>query len=138
MSLRCRDFAKEALWVVDATIEALAAQDADLDLNHVEPTGVLGGVVELEAAQDTPGLGGRERLIEGTGRVGRQVVLHDPDARGVGIMNIDEFAHALGVIFSRSSRCDLDLARGPVHVDADEEIDGAVAAILVILSLIHI
>ena len=54
-----RDFAEEALRIVDAAIETLAAQHADLDLDHVEPTGMLGGVVELEAAQDTPGLGGR-------------------------------------------------------------------------------
>jgi hypothetical protein len=50
-------------------------------------------------AVNSPGLGGRECLIEGTGRVGRQVVLDDPDARGIGIMDIDEFAHALSVVF---------------------------------------
>lgn len=33
---------------VEAAIEALAAQDADLDLDHVEPGGVLWRVVELQ------------------------------------------------------------------------------------------
>ena len=56
----CGDFADEALWVVDSTVQALAAQDADLDLDHVEPAGVLGGVVELQAAQNAPGFGGRK------------------------------------------------------------------------------
>ena len=92
MSFPGVDFAAEPVWVVDSAVEALAAQHADLDLDHVEPTGMLGGVVELEAAQNSPGFGGRECLIEGAGRVCRQVVLHDPDAGGIGIMDIDELA----------------------------------------------
>src|SRR5258708_22252152 len=95
---------------------------------------MLWGVVELEAVQNSAGFGGRECLIEGAGRMGRQVILHDPDAGGIGIMDIDEFAHALGVVFRRPALGDLDLAPGPVHVDANEEIDGAVAAILVIVT----
>jgi hypothetical protein len=129
------DFVDEPIWVVDSAVEALAAQDADLDLDHVEPTGVLGGVVELQAAQDAPGFGGRKGLIEGAGLVGRQIILHNPDALGVGIMDVDEFTHALGVVFGRAPLGDLDLAPGPVEVEADEEIDSAVAAILVIVAL---
>jgi hypothetical protein len=37
-------------------------------------------------------------------------------------MDIDEFAHALGVVFCRPPLGDLDLAAGSMHVDADEEI----------------
>ena len=44
-------------------MQALTAQDADLDLDHVEPVCVLGGVAELEPSQDPAGLDGRERLI---------------------------------------------------------------------------
>src|SRR5258707_2313850 len=50
-------------------------------------------------------------------------------------MDIDELAHAVGVIFCRPPLGDLDLAPGPMDVDADEEIDGAVAAVLVIVTL---
>ena len=71
---------------------------------------------------------------ENTPPVGRQVVLHDADARGLGIMDIDEFAHAVGVVFCRPPLGDPDLAPGPMHVDADEEIDGAVAAIFAIVA----
>src|SRR5271156_4360627 len=134
LSLPCADFADEPLGVVYSTVEALAAQHPDLDLDHVEPTGVLGGVVELQAAQNSPGFGRSECLIEGAHGVGRQIVLHDADASGVGIMNIDEFAHALGVILRGPPLSDLDLAPWPMHVDANEEIDGAVAAILTIVS----
>ena len=62
-----RVFVAEPVWVVDSAVEALAAQHADFDLDHVEPTGVLGSVVELEAAQNSPGFGGCEGLIEGAG-----------------------------------------------------------------------
>jgi hypothetical protein len=49
-------------------------------------------------------------------------------------MDIDEFAHAVGVIFCCPPLGDLDLAPRSMHVDADEEIDGAVAAILAIVT----
>ena len=49
-------------------------------------------------------------------------------------MDIGEFAHALGVVFCRPPLGDLDLAPGSMHVDADEEIDGAVAAVLAIVT----
>jgi hypothetical protein len=41
----------EAGETVDAPIEALAGENADLDLDHVQPAGVLWDVVELQSAQ---------------------------------------------------------------------------------------
>src|SRR4029077_19327426 len=79
LSLPSGDFGLELFRIIDATIEALAAQHADLDFHHVEPAGVFGGVVELEAAQDASGFGGRESVIEGASSVARQIVLHDAD-----------------------------------------------------------
>ena len=90
LSFPSGDFAAQSLGVVDPASEALSPQDADLDLNHVEPACVLGGVVELDPPQDPPGFGGRERLIQGAGRVGRQVILHNPNGLGIGIMDVDE------------------------------------------------
>jgi hypothetical protein len=49
-------------------------------------------------------------------------------------VDIDELAHALGVVFGRPPLGELDLAPGTMHVEDDEEIDGAVAAILVIVT----
>src|SRR5215218_3796697 len=54
------DLALELLAVVDSPVQALAFEHPDLDLDHVEPTGVLGGVVELQPLQDAMRLGGRE------------------------------------------------------------------------------
>ena len=58
------DIADEDVFVVDAAVGALGAQDADFDLDQVEPTGMLGRVVELQAAQDAARLGGREAVVE--------------------------------------------------------------------------
>ena len=132
LSYPCGDFLSEVIRVIDPAVETLAAQDTDLDFDHVEPTGVLRGVVEFQAAQNAPGIGGREGLVEGAGRMGRQVVLHDADARCLGIVNVHEFAQALGIVLGCAPGGDLDLAPWPVHVEADEEIDGAVAAVLVV------
>lgn len=54
------DFAHERVLVGDSPVKTLGAQDADLDLDQVEPTGVLGGVMELEPPQDAPCFWGRE------------------------------------------------------------------------------
>src|SRR5258707_3953792 len=72
------DFAAEPVWVVDSAVQALAAEYADLDLDHVEPTGVLGGVVELQAAPNSPGFGACERLMHRSAWVGRKAKLDHP------------------------------------------------------------
>ena len=42
------DFGDEAFAAVDSPVEALAAQDSNLDFDHVEPACMLGRVMELE------------------------------------------------------------------------------------------
>src|SRR5256884_7292083 len=64
----------------------------------------------------------------------RQIVLHEADAVGVGIMDIDEFAHAVGVVHGGAVLGDLDVAPATMRVEGNEEIDGAVAAVLVIVA----
>ena len=54
----------EEVLAVDATIQALPLEDTDFDLHHVQPAGVFGRVVELDAAKDAPSLGGRKARIE--------------------------------------------------------------------------
>jgi len=51
----------------DAPIQGLATQHTDLDLDHIQPAGVLRDVVELQPAQDPSGFARRECLIESAG-----------------------------------------------------------------------
>src|SRR5260370_19104958 len=65
------DLGDQPLLVVDAPVQALTAQDADLDLHHVQPTGMFGGVVELHSLEHAAGFGCREGVVEGAGRMDR-------------------------------------------------------------------
>ena len=56
--------------IVDAAVEALPLEHADLDLDHVEPAGVLWRVVELDPPEQAARLFWREGGIEGGGGVG--------------------------------------------------------------------
>jgi hypothetical protein len=67
--------------------------------------------------------------------VGRPVILYNADVLGIGIMNIDELARTLGIVSSRRAPLgDLDLAPRPVNVKDHEEVDGVVAAVLVVVA----
>ena len=46
-------------------LETGPGQHAELDLRHVQPTGVLGRVVKFQPPDDAPGFGGGEGLVEG-------------------------------------------------------------------------
>ncbi len=59
---------------------------------------MLWGVMELQATQQPTRLVSRERLLERAGRMGGQIVEHHANAIGLGIVHVDEFAHALGEV----------------------------------------
>lgn len=50
-------------------------------------------------------------------------------------MDVDELTHAVSVVHGGAAVGDLDVAPAPIRIEGDEEIDGAVAAILVIVAL---
>src|SRR5947208_16477474 len=61
----------QPLAIGDAPAQALALENADLDLGRVQPAGVLGREVELEPTQEAMCLLGRKGLVECARRVGR-------------------------------------------------------------------
>ena len=128
------DFGNQPVGAFDAAIETLAFEHADLDLDHVEPAGVLGRVVELEPAEHAARFGGGK-----AGRARRRCGSRGCRARrGYARpreIDIDEVAHAEGEVVSGAPIGDLDLAPRAVDVKEDEEIGGAVAAILVVVAL---
>src|ERR1700722_13162395 len=126
------DLGDEPVAAFDAAIETLAFEHADLDLNHVEPAGVLGRVVELKPPEHAPRFGRWECGVESGSGVGGEVVEDDADELGLWEVDIDELAHADGEVVSGATTSDLDPAPRAMCVKEDKEIDGAVAAILVI------
>jgi hypothetical protein len=49
---------------LEAAVEVLAAERADFALDHVEPAGVLGDILELQPIQDAACFASWERLVE--------------------------------------------------------------------------
>ena len=62
--LPCGDFIDQGLFVGDTAIEALGGQDAEFGLGQIEPTAMFGGVVPLEAFDQSAGFGGGKGLVE--------------------------------------------------------------------------
>ena len=93
---------------------------------------MLGGVVEVEPPEHAARLGRREGGVESGGGVGGEVVEDDADALGFWEVDIDKLAHAKGEVVSGAMTRDLDPAPRAMGVKEDEEIDDAVAAILVV------
>ena len=60
LSHRGSDHPLERFLAGEPLVEAGAGQYAELDFGHVQPTAVLGRVVELQPFHDPPRLGGRE------------------------------------------------------------------------------
>ena len=120
---------------VDAAIKALGRQHADLDLHHVQPTGMLGDIVEFQSAQHPSGLLSRERLVERAGRVDRQIVENDTDTLGLGKVNVSKFAHAGGEIDCGPALGDFHLAPRPMDVDEHEQIGCSITSIFAIVAL---
>ena len=112
--------------------EALAAQDAELDLGDVQPAAVLGGVVQLQLVRQAPGLRGREGLVQGRRRVGVQVVLDQHEALGVGVAHVDELpircAQSTRVRRSVTAHPALPLQRGA----GQEQVHHPLALVLVV------
>ena len=61
------DLVFQPLAIIDAPTQALALENPDLDLGHVQPAGVLGGEVELQPPQEAMRLRGSKGLVERAG-----------------------------------------------------------------------
>ena len=70
----------------DALVQALAGDSREFELDHVEPGGIFGRVVHIEARGQGAGLGGRQVLVEDCVGVGVRVVLHEHDFLSLGVV----------------------------------------------------
>ena len=75
-----------------------------------------------------------KRLVQSGCGMRREVVEHHADPFGVGIVLVDEVAHALGEVEARSSVGHLGVSPGSVHVDEHEDVGGAVAHVFIIVA----
>ena len=75
-SLPRRNFGGEGGLIGGAARQALALEDADLDLGHVQPAGVHRGVVKLDSARDAGGGFLAQHFLEAAAQMSVEVVEH--------------------------------------------------------------
>lgn len=76
--------------VVDTAVEALAGECGQFDLGDGEPGAVFGGVVDLQALGQCERGGWVEGFVEGRDGVGVEVVHHQHDLLGFGVVDVEE------------------------------------------------
>jgi len=92
------NLAAPPIGVVQSAIEALIMQNADCDFRPIEPTGVLGGVMALQAVQQPPRFLRWKRLGQGRPCIGVEVIENHTHAYGLGIMPVDQLTDAFGPV----------------------------------------
>ena len=90
--LPSRNFSGEQRLGRQTPIEALAVEDANFDLRHIEPAGVVRGVVKDHAPEQPPRYRDAEHFLEADARVGIEVVEDQMDAPRV---RLDVFEQVL-------------------------------------------
>src|SRR5712692_1825379 len=94
----CADLAAQPIGVVQAAIEAVPMQNAAFDFRHVEPAGVLGCVMELQAVQQPSRFIRRKRLVQSSPRMGVEVIEHQTNACGLRRMHVYQCTDAFGPV----------------------------------------
>lgn len=69
------DLATDRSQVRHASIQALSGEDADLNLGHVQPAGMLGRVVKLDTAQQSLRGVDTEHFLNAVAKVGAEIVV---------------------------------------------------------------
>ena len=132
--LPCRDFSSQRLGIRNPPVQALTAEDRELDLDHVEPGGVLGRVVERQLLREPPGLWCREGGVERSGGVGVQVIDHKSDACSVGELLVDEPPDHLGDVLLAMMVGDEHVAPCTPGTEDNEETFRATSFVLIVVA----
>jgi hypothetical protein len=135
LGLQSGDALAQILHADHPTRQTAPGENTDFDLGHVEPTAMLGRVMELDPLQDAPGLGWLERFIEGRSGMRVQVILHDAHVFGMRIDRIDQPLNAVGVVALGAMVGHFDMAPASKRLDKEKQIGGAQPFILVIHAL---
>src|SRR5215207_3466552 len=133
--LQFPDFTLERLFVADAPVQTLTAEDAQLDLGDVEPTAMLRRVVELQPPSDAACFLRREGLIQRGHPVRVQVVEHDPHPLGLRVGFIHQPLHLPRKVLHRALPRDFDMPPTALRLTKHKEVAHPLAAVLIIEAL---
>lgn len=79
------NFGLQKFSIGNASIQALAGEDANFDLGHIQPARMLGCVMELHAAQEFLGSARSQHIVEALSEVGIEIVQHQVNSTRLGI-----------------------------------------------------
>ena len=131
--LPCIDFGLQGMAIGDASIQALAAEDANFDLRHVEPARVFGRVVKLDAAQELAGRSLTQHIIETFPEMGVEIVQHQMYAACPGIDTGEQFFNERDEVGFPPMRSDRDDSHSSLGFNCYKQVGRAIAHVLVVL-----
>src|SRR5829696_6462030 len=127
-------FLGKRLLVGDAPIQTLASEHRELDLGHVQPRAVLGGVVDLQPFQQTPSFTRGERLIQSGRGMGVEIVQNQNDLLGLRVVQIYKLLYAVCPVKLGAPLGDADVTPASQRLANDEEVGRPVALVLVVVT----
>src|SRR5215210_9591788 len=127
-------FPSQTLPVGAAPLQTLAGEHRELDLGHVQPRAMLWGVMNLQLRSDAPGLSWSERLVEGGGGVGVEVVHHHHDSLGIRVVDLYHLLYAVRPVDLGPPLGDAAVAPANKGLGNDEEVGCPVTLVLVVVA----
>lgn len=123
-------------WIVwDATIEALLGQNTQFRFCHVEPTAMLGSVVDFQPVDQSSCFGRFKRLVQRCWLVSVQVVHHQHNFLSFRIMHINQLANHMGKIDLRPPPSYLDMSPAVQRLEQHEQVGRSITLIFIIDAL---
>jgi len=98
MSFPRRNFASHLVDFGDATVKALAFEGTEFDFSDVEPTAMLGRVMDFKTLSQSPGLWRWEGVVKRADGMDIEIVHDQPDFNGIGITLLQHVPNKEGPI----------------------------------------
>src|SRR4051812_37486643 len=126
------DLPAKLLGRLDPPVQALPRQHAQFDLGHVQPTAVLGRVVDLQPLDDVPRPPRLERLVKRRQLVRVEVVHHQHDLVRFGVHVLHQPAYRLGEVYGRPPLGNVDRTPARQRLRHHEQVRRPVVHVLVV------
>ena len=130
----CVDVAVHLLKRGQGLGQALSGKDTNFNLCHIQPGGVNGSIVDLQALYDPPGLSRFKSFIQRRNRVDIQIVHNQQDFFAVAVMDIHQFTQEMGKIDCSSGACKFYDSFAGQRFKGNKQVHYATAAVLVVFS----
>jgi hypothetical protein len=127
------DHAADSLLVSEASVHTLGRPHGELDFRPIEPTAMLGCVVEIQRPQDATGFGRRKGRLQGRRGMRIQVIQDDTDHSRLGDMEVHQVLHPVGKILAGAPVSDLHMPPALPRLEAHQQVAGTLPALFVVV-----